>query len=212
MSRAVATDRAGAASSVDAKRLFDLAVAATALTLTSPLLIAIGIAVRLDSGGPAIFRQERVGRYGKTFRIHKFRSLRTDVSGPLISGTQDPRITHVGAVLRRTKLDELPQLVDVLVGHMSLVGPRPEVLKYVQMWPPAAREVILSVRPGITDLASIEFRNEAEELQAASDPEAHYVNSLLPRKVASYADYVRSRTFLGDLKIIGRTIRTVIRD
>lgn len=187
-------------------------MAGTALVVTSPLLFFVGLVVRLDSNGPAIFRQERVGRDGKTFRIHKFRTLHTDVPGPLISKTYDPRVTRVGAVLRRTKLDELPQLFDVLLGHMSIVGPRPEVPRYVAMWPAEERETILSVRPGITDPASIKFRNEAEQLERAADPEAFYVNVLLPLKVAMYAEYVRSHSFSNDMMIIGKTIGTVVRN
>jgi len=196
----------------DAKRAFDLGVSGAALLLTWPVLAIIAVAVRLDSKGPALFRQERVGLHGRTFRIHKFRSLRTGAPGALISPTDDSRTTRIGSVLRRTKLDELPQLLDVFAGHMSLVGPRPEVPRYVAMWPEADRRLILSVRPGITDPASIALRNEADELAAAEDPEAHYVTSLLPRKTAIYADYVRTRNFLGDLAIIARTLRTVVTD
>lgn len=195
----------------DGKRLFDVAVSATALVVSAPLLAAIGVAVRLDSKGPAIFRQARVGRHGQSFRIHKFRTLRqTQSGGLLISPHDDPRITRVGALLRRTKLDELPQMLDVLEGHMSLVGPRPEVPRYVAMWPPGDRELILSVRPGITDPASIELRNEALELQLAADPEQHYVESLLPRKVAKYTEYVATQSFVGDLNILGQTVRAVV--
>jgi lipopolysaccharide/colanic/teichoic acid biosynthesis glycosyltransferase len=195
---------------VDAKRVVDVALAAAALVVSGPFLVVIGLAVRLDSDGPAIFRQERVGRAGEIFRIHKFRTLRVGASGPLISRTSDPRITRVGAVLRRTKLDELPQLLDVLAGHMSLVGPRPELPQYVAVWPPSARAVILSVRPGITDPVSIEYRNEAAELEAAADPEAHYLHVLLPRKVAKYVQYVESRSLAGDLMVLGRTLRAVL--
>lgn len=196
---------------VDLKRAFDVALAAIALLITLPLLAVIAVSVRVDSKGPALFRQERVGRNGEVFRIHKFRSLRTDVPGALISPTHDPRITRTGAVLRRTKLDELPQLIDVLSGHMSLVGPRPEVPKYVALWPKADRDVILTVRPGVTDPASINLRNESDELAAAKDPEQHYISSLLPRKAAMYVDYVHTRSFLGDITILARTLYTVVR-
>ncbi|HEX8509238.1 MAG TPA: sugar transferase [Propionibacteriaceae bacterium] len=201
-----------AAPTVDGKRVFDLVVSGVGLVVLSPLLAAVGLAVRLDSCGPAIFRQQRVGLRGEHFRIHKFRSLRAGGRGALISPHGDPRVTRIGAVLRRTKLDELPQLVDVWTGHMSLVGPRPEVPCYVALWPEAERAIILSVRPGITDPASIELRNEAEELRSAADPEEHYVHSLLPRKVELYVAYVHGRTFLGDLGILARTLLTVIRD
>jgi lipopolysaccharide/colanic/teichoic acid biosynthesis glycosyltransferase len=197
---------------VDAKRAFDVVVSGAALLVIWPLLVIIAVAVRLDSNGPALFRQERVGLHGRTFRIHKFRSLRTGAPGVLISPTGDSRTTRIGSVLRRTKLDELPQLLDVFAGSMSLVGPRPEVPRYVAMWPEVVRPLILSVRPGITDPASIVLRNEADELAAAEDSEAHYVTSLLPRKTAIYADYVQTRNFRGDLAIIARTLHTVVSD
>jgi lipopolysaccharide/colanic/teichoic acid biosynthesis glycosyltransferase len=197
---------------LDTKRGFDLVVSGLMLLVTWPLLLAVAVAVRVDSKGPALFRQERVGLDGETFRIHKFRSMSVEHDGALVSGTRDGRVTRVGRFLRRSKLDELPQIFDVFVGRMSLVGPRPEVPIYVDMWPADMRPVILSVRPGITDPASIAMRNEAEELAAAEDPERHYIESLLPRKAAMYVDYVRSRSFTGDLAIIGRTLATVIRD
>jgi len=194
------------------KRTFDVTVAGAVLVLTAPLLTLIALAVRAESRGPAFFRQERVGRGGETFRIHKFRSMRKDMPGTLISATRDPRITRVGAILRRSKLDELPQVLDVLSGHMSLVGPRPEVPAYVALWPMAARDRILSVRPGITDPASVVLRNESDELAAAEDPEQHYISSLLPRKTAMYVDYVEHRSFVGDLRILVETVRTLVRD
>lgn len=200
----------GCIGNFDAKRGFDIAVSGAALFMTSPLLAVTALAVRLDSKGPALFRQERVGLHGEIFRIHKFRTLRMEEPGALISPANDPRATRVGALLRRTKLDELPQLLDVFAGRMSLVGPRPEVARYVAMWPEAERSLILSVRPGITDPASVALRNEAEELAAAQDPEAYYVESLLPRKTKMYADYVRTRSFSADLAIIARTLLTVV--
>ena len=192
------------------KRGFDVAASLGALVVTAPVMAAVAVAVKATSPGPVLFTQERVGRHGRPFRIHKFRTMRTDHDGVAVSGTGDPRVTPVGRVLRRTKLDELPQFFDVLVGSMSLVGPRPEVPQYARQWPEDLRPVILSVRPGITDPGSIEFRNEADELAAAEDPETHYVESILPRKAAVYADYVRARTFRGDLRILGRTVRTVL--
>lgn len=196
----------------EAKRGFDLVVSGLFLLLAWPLLVALAVAVRVDSAGPAIFRQERVGLRGETFRIHKFRSMKVDQCSGLVSASGDNGVTRVGRFLRKNKLDELPQILDVFVGHMSLVGPRPEVPKYVAMWPADRRQVILSVRPGITDPASIALRNEADELTAAEDPERYYIESLLPRKTAMYVDYVNSRSFVGDLAIIGRTLVTVIRD
>jgi len=182
------------------------------LLVTWPLLVALALAVRLDSKGPVLFRQERVGLHGRTFRIRKFRSMKLGVGGALVSATGDNRVTRVGRFLRKSKLDELPQILDVFVGHMSLVGPRPEVPTYADLWPADVRRVILSVRPGITDPASIAMRNEAEELAAVDDPSTHYVESLLPRKAAMYVDYVNSRSFAGDLVLLAQTVATVIRD
>ncbi|WP_163543777.1 sugar transferase [Occultella kanbiaonis] len=192
------------------KRALDVAVAGLALVVCSPLFAVVALMVRLDSSGPAFFRQERVGLHGEPFRIHKFRTLRVGSAGPLVSPTKDPRITPVGAVLRRTKLDELPQLIDVLGGSMSVVGPRPEVPGYVALWPDAQREVILSVRPGITDPASIVLRNEADELQAAEDPERHYVEVLLPRKAAMYVEYVETMSLRRDAAIVAKTVFAVL--
>ena len=155
------------------KRTFDLLVSGIALVLIAPILLAIGLAIKLDSRGPAFFRQERVGRFGRTFRIHKFRSMAADAPtrGPQLTIGEDARITRVGGFLRRHKLDELPQLIDVFVGNMSVVGPRPEVPSYVALYSPEDRDLVLSVRPGITDRASVEFKDESEILGAASDPE-----------------------------------------
>lgn len=193
----------------DTKRLLDITFAAAGLIFASPILGAIAIAVRLDSSGPALFKQDRVGKNGKIFQIHKFRTMRGGMVGPQISSADDPRITRVGAALRHTKLDELPQLWDVLRGTMSFVGPRPEVPKYVAMWSALDRNIILSVRPGITDPASIEMRNEGDDLATASDPEKYYVHVLLPRKTELYADYVRTRSNVGDLMILARTVRSI---
>lgn len=194
------------------KRAFDVIVAGGGLVLTAPVLTVLAVAVKATSPGPVLFRQERVGLGGRPFTIHKLRTMRVAHDGVAVSRTGDPRVTRVGRLLRRTKLDELPQLFDVLRGEMSLVGPRPEVPQYVALWPEALRPVILSVRPGITDPASILFRNEADELAAVPDPEDHYVRSILPRKTAAYAEYVRTRTFTGDLRILAATLRSVVRD
>lgn len=192
------------------KRGVDVALSGVALVALSPLLGALGAAVRLDSQGPAFFRQERVGLNGRTFRIHKFRTMRTTHDGRLVSATGDARVTRVGRFLRKSKLDELPQLIDVLRGDMSLVGPRPELPVYVAQWAPELRPIILSVRPGITDPASIEFRNEADELALAPDPEAYYVDELLPRKTAAYVEYVRTRSTVRDLAVLAKTARAVV--
>ncbi|MCK6095140.1 sugar transferase [Micrococcus sp. 2A] len=194
------------------KRAFDIVASGAALALSAPVLAGVAVAVKTTSPGPALFRQERVGLGGRPFTIHKFRTMRVDHDGTAVSHAGDPRVTPVGRVLRRTKLDELPQLYDVLRGAMSCVGPRPEVPQYVAQWPADLRPTILSVRPGITDPASIEFRNEADELAAVEDPEAHYVSSILPRKAAAYVGYVRTRSFTGDLRILADTLRTVVRD
>lgn len=193
------------------KRAFDVAAAGVGFVIALPLMAVVAIVIRVDTKGPVIFRQERVGLNAATFRIHKFRSLRTDLPGGMISPAGDPRITRVGSWLRRTKVDELPQLYDVLTGHMSIVGPRPEVQKYVALWPTDARDIILSVRPGITDRASIAMRHEAEELAQASDPEDYYISTLLPRKIALYVSYVESMSFSGDLRIILETAAAVLR-
>lgn len=196
-----------------AKRLFDVVVALISLALLAPLMLLIAVAVRLDSPGPALFRQVRVGRHGREFRLLKFRSMVSDPAarGPLVTAAGDLRITRVGAVLRSSKLDELPQLLNVLRGEMSLVGPRPEVPRYVAAYPRGTRELVLSVRPGITDEASIEFRDESELLAAAPDPEARYIGEILPRKLEIYSRYAREHSFFGDLRIIWRTALRVLR-
>jgi len=194
------------------KRAFDLVVSGSTLVLIAPILIAIGLAIKLDSQGPAFFRQERVGRFGRTFRIHKFRSMAVDAParGPQLTVGNDARVTRVGGFLRRYKLDELPQLIDVFFGNMSIVGPRPEVPRYVALYSPEDRILVLSVRPGITDLASIEFKDENEILGAAPDPEAAYRTDVLPRKLAYYRAYVRERTFCGDIAIILATVKALL--
>jgi lipopolysaccharide/colanic/teichoic acid biosynthesis glycosyltransferase len=192
------------------KRAFDVVVAAAGLVAMSPLLMLIALAIKFDSRGPVIFRQERVGRYGRRFRIHKFRTMITGAPGLSITTTLDPRVTRVGRILRRAKLDELPQLIDVLTGSMSLVGPRPEVPRYVSMWPKDLRNLILTVRPGITDPATAELRNESDLLTSELDAERHYIEVLLPLKTASYAEYVRAQSFAGDLRILIHTARRVV--
>ncbi|MGA4506346.1 sugar transferase [Propionibacteriaceae bacterium G1746] len=194
-----------------AKRALDLAASGVGLVVGAPLFAACAIAIKVDDPGPVFFRQQRVGLGGRTFRIHKFRSMKVDNAGALVTSAHDSRITRVGALLRTSKLDELPQLIDVFVGDMSLVGPRPEVPKYVAMWGDEAAAEILSVRPGITDPASIVYRNEQEELAEADDPEAHYVEVILPRKVALYREYVRNNSVAGDIALIWQTLVAVVR-
>ncbi len=190
------------------KRLFDITLAGLALLLLAPLLLLLALWIKLDSTGPALFRQERVGRGGRLFRIRKLRTMAHDPShaGPGITVGQDERITRAGHFLRRSKLDELPQLLDVLQGHMSLVGPRPELPQYVALYPTALRDKILSVRPGITDLASIEYRDEGELLAKAVDPEREYREVVLPAKLKLSARYVEEAGTLSDLRILLRTL------
>ena len=194
---------------LDVKRAFDVAASAAGLIVLSPVFLVVGAAVWAQDRGPVFFRQERVGQGGRSFRIHKFRSMRVSNAGSLVTSAHDNRITPVGAFLRKSKLDELPQLIDVLTGDMSLVGPRPEVPRFVAMWPEDARGEILSVRPGISDPAAIAFRHEQDELAAAEDPERHYIDVILPKKVAMYRDYVRTRSFLGDLRVILGTFAAI---
>jgi lipopolysaccharide/colanic/teichoic acid biosynthesis glycosyltransferase len=193
------------------KRLVDLFVAGVALLLLTPLFLLLAIAVKLDSPGPVFFRQERVGLHGRRFRMFKFRTMSAVQSSgePLLTVAGDQRITRVGSVLRRYKLDELPQLIDVLRGAMSLVGPRPEVPRYVDQYPERQRERVLSVRPGITDFASLKFRNENELLAEADNPEQKYLDVILPDKLRAAVNYVDHASLTTDLRVLGLTLRTV---
>lgn len=195
------------------KRLFDLVLSTLGLLVLAPLLLFMALAIKLDSSGPVFFRQERVGRFGKPFRIHKFRTMRHDPTGkgPQITVGADSRITRVGGFLRRTKLDELPQLIDVWLGSMSLVGPRPEVPRYVAHYPVAMREKVLSVRPGITDIASIEYRDESAVLARATDPEYAYIHEVMPHKLALAASYVDQASVWMDVRLIWRTVMAIVR-
>lgn len=194
------------------KRFFDFSASLAGLVLLAPFLAAIALAIRLESAGPAFFLQERVGCRGRPFRIIKFRTMRRNApaEGPQITVGADPRITRVGGLLRKSKLDELPQLINVLKGEMSLVGPRPEVPAFMERYLPEQRALILSVRPGITDFAAIEFSDEAEILARASDPEEAYVNEVMPRKFALYKRYVEERSLWLDLKLIGGTLARIV--
>jgi lipopolysaccharide/colanic/teichoic acid biosynthesis glycosyltransferase len=195
-----------------AKRVFDLFGAALALVVLWPLMLVIALWIKLDSPGPVFFRQQRVGRHGVPFLIHKFRTMVRDAPQrglPLTVG-DDARITRAGAWLRRTRLDELPQFFDVLAGDMSLVGPRPEVPKYVAQYPPALRERALSVRPGITDPASLLYMDESERLAHAADPEREYVEVILPRKLQCAADYAECANLRSDVGVLLRTLRLLI--
>ncbi|WP_245862824.1 sugar transferase [Georgenia soli] len=174
-------------------------------------MIAIAIAIKLDTRGPALFRQIRIGRTGQPFRIHKFRTMIAGAPGSLVSTSDDQRITRIGRILRATKLDELPQFIDVVAGHMSIVGPRPEVPAYVDCWPPQHREIILSIRPGITDPASIQLRHESDLLANAPEPDRYYREVLLPLKTSLYVQYVETRSLRGDLAIMFKTAAAVLR-
>jgi len=193
------------------KRLFDLLLSLLGLVVCAPLFAGVMIWIRLDSAGPVFFRQERVGWGGRLFRIHKFRTMIVDAEarGLQVTVGEDSRITRSGRFLRKYKLDELPQLIDVLLGDMSLVGPRPEVPKYVAHYPAGVRDLVLSVRPGITDTASIEFSNENEMLAGATDPEREYIERILPIKLEYCRNYVERRSLWLDARIIGRTIAKV---
>ena len=193
------------------KRAFDLLVATLALILLLPLFVLVALWVRFDSPGPVFFRQVRVGRYGRPFRIHKFRTMRHGAEGLPITVGDDPRITRSGQFLRHTRVDELPQFIDVLQGSMSLVGPRPEVPRYVEHYPPGLRERALAVRPGITDPASLEFIDEAERLAAAADPEREYIERILPAKLQRAADYADRASLGTDVAVLWRTLRVLLR-
>lgn len=189
------------------KRSFDIAISATGLLLLSPLLALIAVLVKLSSAGPALFKQTRIGRNFQFFQIYKFRTMVQDapLKGPAITIGDDPRITRIGKFLRWSKLDELPQLLNVLKGDMSLVGPRPEVDRYVEMFRRDYEE-ILRVRPGITDLASLRFRHESETLAKATDPEMEYCQSILPEKIRLAKEYIQRSSVIFDLQLICKTI------
>lgn len=189
------------------KRILDIAVSILGLIVLSPLLIAIGIAIFITEGKPIFFVQERIGKNFKKFNLYKFRSMtvkkQNTSDGEFELGNQ-LRVTPIGRVLRKAKLDELPQLVNVLIGNMSLVGPRPEVKKWVDAYP-LQWGIALRVKPGITDQASILFGNEEELLSGTTNPEALYKEVILPQKLRMYREYTNNRTLLGDLKIIFKT-------
>lgn len=192
------------------KRLFDVVVAALCLIALAPLFVIIAIAIKGASHGPVLFSQERIGRAGKPFRILKFRSMIVDAPtrGSELTLPDDPRVTGIGRLLRTTKLDELPQLINVLMGDMSLVGPRPEVPKFVALYPDGVRERVLSIRPGITDQAAIALDEEGM-LADCRDPEWTYVHRVLPRKIEFHEQYVRGHGVFVDIGIILRTVRRI---
>jgi len=195
------------------KRCFDIFFSLLGITLLLWLFLIIAIAIKCSSKGPALFKQERVGRYGKTFNIWKFRSMvvNAEAKGMQITTDGDNRITKVGKFIRKTKIDELPQLFNVLSGKMSFVGPRPEVPKYVAMYNDEQLRV-LSVKPGITDLASIEFRNENDLLDGDEDPEKKYIEEIMPAKLALNIKYIEKAGFFYDIGLIFKTIGKVIKE
>jgi len=195
------------------KRLFDIFASGLGLVVLVPLFLLIAAAIKLDSRGPIFFRQERVGQFGKRFHIHKFRTMvpNAERKGLQITVGADARVTRVGVTLRKYKLDELAQLIDVFTGSMSLVGPRPEVPRYVEWYPEGARLAVLSVKPGITDWASIKYKDENEILARAEDPHRAYIGEVLPIKLSYYTEYVLDRTFVGDIRIIFATLSALTR-
>ena len=195
------------------KRLFDIVASACGLILLSPLFFIVSVWIKLDSIGPVFYRQVRVGRYNKDFKIFKFRTMMVGADkGSLVTiGGRDPRVTRIGYYLRKFKIDELPQLINVFIGDMSLVGPRPEVRHYVNYWTSEQLHV-LDVRPGITDPASIKFRNENELMESAEDPESFYINVIMQEKLKLYLEYVHNASFWYDIKLIFKTIYTVVKE
>lgn len=194
-----------------AKRVFDILFVTVGILLLSPLLLGFAIWIRLKDGSPVLFRQERIGLHGHPFRLFKFRTmhLNAESKGQLSIGKRDPRVTDIGQFLRRTKMDELPQLFNILKGDMSLVGPRPEVQRYVALYSDEQREV-LNVRPGLTDAASLAFFNESEVLAQAEDPERYYIEEIMPTKLRYNLDYLEERSLLKDLGIIMKTLKRIL--
>ncbi len=195
------------------KRSVDFAVSGFSLVLISPMFAVVSLLVRLDSKGPIFFRQSRIGLHGETFSIIKFRTMVVNAEqvGPQVTSSDDPRMTRVGRILRATKVDELPQLINVLTGEMSLVGPRPQVPKYVNLFPAHQKGTILSVRPGITGPAAIKFRHEEDILQNREDREEFYVKVLLPIKCSIDEDYVEGRSLARDAAVVIETAKILAR-
>lgn len=192
------------------KRAFDVVASAVGLSALAPVLGVTAALVKLSSPGPVLFKQERVGQGGTPFVLWKFRSMRSGVDGPQVTADRDPRITPIGRLMRKTKLDELPELFNVLRGDLSLVGPRPEVARYVALYPPNDRELLQRYRPGITDPATIRFRNEEEILARSADPERAYREEVLPEKLRLYREYLEQASFLNDFKILAGTLRVIL--
>jgi len=192
------------------KRLFDIILSLIGLFVLSSVFFIIVVLIKLDSKGGVFFLQKRVGKGGKPFDIYKLRTMRVDNQGAKITVGNDSRITRVGCFLRKYKIDELPQLFNVLKGDMSLVGPRPEVPEYVNKYSQKDKDVVLSVRPGITDIASLNFSNESEILAKEEDPQAAYVNKILPKKLRYCRFYVQKQSFCYDIKLIFQTLAKVV--
>ena len=195
------------------KRVFDIVASGLGLIVLSPLFLVLAIWIKLDSKGPVFYRQVRVGYKNKDFRIFKFRSMRVGADkGSLVTiGGHDPRVTRSGYFIRKFKFDELPQLINVFLGDMSLVGPRPEVRHYVDYWTPEQMHV-LDVRPGITDPASIKFRNENELMEKTEDPEKYYIEVIMQEKIKLYLEYVEKHSFFYDLGLIFKTFFVIIHE
>ncbi len=193
------------------KRIFDITFSSIAIFLFFPLFIGIAILVKIDSFGPVFYRQRRIGKNFSPFFIYKFRSMVQDADkkGLQITAGGDSRVTRVGKILRKTKIDELPQLINVLKGDMSFVGPRPEVEKYVDFYH-KEYESILRVRPGITDISSIVFRDEEGVLAAQDNPEEYYKNVLLPKKMELAREYIKKTSFFYDIKLIIETLIRIV--
>ena len=192
------------------KRIFDLILSLMALIILSPVFVIIGLWVVLESRGGMFFRQERMGKDFRIFKLYKFRSMRpgSDAKGLLTIGGRDPRITRSGYFIRKYKVDELPQLINILKGDMSLVGPRPEVKRYTDMYNETQKQV-LSVRPGLTDYASILYFNESDLLSQSANPEKTYIEEIMPAKLALNMKYIREQNFKTDLSIIAKTIQRI---
>ncbi len=193
------------------KRLFDLVISSLGLIALSPLLLLTALLIKFDSKGRVLYSQERVGKGGRLFKLLKFRTMvvNADKEAAITVGRRDPRITKIGYYLRKYKLDELPQLINVLIGEMSLVGPRPELKKFVDLYSREQRRVI-EVKPGITDYASIEFRNENHLLEGKADPIAFYIKEVMPQKLMLNLKYLKNQSLWTDCKIIMRTILLVL--
>ena len=195
------------------KRIFDIVASGLGLIVLSPLFLVLAIWIKLDSKGPVFYRQVRVGYKNKDFRIFKFRSMRVGADkGSLVTiGGHDPRVTRSGYFIRKFKFDELPQLINVFLGDMSLVGPRPEVRHYVDYWT-AGQMHVLDVRPGITDPASIKFRNENELMEKAENPEEYYIEVIMQEKIKLYLEYAEKHSFFYDLGLIFKTFWVIVKE